>query len=1225
MDLHEYPRPANDTGIGVHWTVGFASTIGMGKIRDFWLPELKAMGVKWVKIFNHDGAIDFAELLLAEGLMPVVRIYRPSPYPSAFDLRDVVHIDALIRAGVRYFEFNPEPDQDTEWKGGRVPANAIELAVENIITNLDTILERGGMPAIPAVSNGSRWDLVGKIVARGRKDIFNGPVWHAIHNYSRNRPLDYPYDIGNQEGASYTLRFYQTLADETWGEDAWRGRALHEVNKLRLERCNPGATIMDDNACWLAYEFIDARNRRHLGRSIPILSTECGYLVGEDGDARYPATTPDLHMAQTLEACRVMMGTSNRFQSAPDYYFCSNSWLLGNNVLGNASNWCEHHAWYSDRWGGKALPIVRALRAEPKAVRRWQEDVPVGARTVLHGTVLHAGDRRTLILEKGGLEVARATLDANSRYVIPDLLPGNYSLRVEGTAVEQPVNLTPGQESATVNLDLAEIVALSGSTLTGKVRGGAGAVVLLLRTNDGEEWVTMAKDEGSFKFVDLPPGFYNVRVQGEGSHVSGVMLDGKNVREVELAVAGWGHTIHTIETTGARGPSIRCRVEGKPDILVQAHNGDWHSEPAQTGSAPEIGPDTCEIPVMEPGYYVVEASGLTTPTGEPVKLEAYVNVERRAIPLVEFVYSDLEYLSTDLRNSAIRGRVIGGCTPDRRLQVRLTDDQAHRLEVAVSAECTFAFEGLGAGQYSVELVGFADVASRSDISLDGKNTVAIELMAPVEDTFSASALRRRSSLPNGISVIAGSAPDGAGRVAKLTDSVGNEVRQVVNPDNTFRFEGLVGGTYLLTIEGGYEQAGLIVDGESGLEIIFQTLNSTWEAKASPAGSMPGFSVVRVEVEGMRGLPVYIWKEDWEGMMRRTGSKPEYGDCAAEFSPLGPGHYMVEPEGIGVWVDVELTGLEVVWIDFRRKSVPSSPNIVQPLARPIATPPPAPQAPQPNAAPVESWDEGAGGFDEGVEADFGGDATDSPALDVPALDVPALDVSEDEWGAMASSPRPQSPTFEEPYYEDEPTFTDEGEDSFESEGNRAQTAGNENIGTESPAEESSWFSSMVSSSSMEFQLPSLTRGEDDDDLDDFDGDFEDDELDEGDFEEEAGDEADVEAVADQVGAAEESPAASESREDESAPIADAPLTLLIPTPVTDLDDLAALVRFVANTHSTMARTVEEVPDGNRVLLIGTTGVEDWSEVEGQLASRGLIFERVTKRLSEALADDSLSGL
>ena len=134
--------------------------------------------------------------------------------------------------------------------------------------------------------------------------------------------MDYPYDIGNQEGAAFTQRFFNVVAGEQWGEDAWRGRTLAEINRLRYDRRSPGATIQDDHACFLAYEYFDALNRKHLGRSLPILSTECGYIVGEDVDPRYPATTPDLHLAQTLELCRAMMGASQRFKPAPDYYFC---------------------------------------------------------------------------------------------------------------------------------------------------------------------------------------------------------------------------------------------------------------------------------------------------------------------------------------------------------------------------------------------------------------------------------------------------------------------------------------------------------------------------------------------------------------------------------------------------------------------------------------------------------------------------------------------------------------------------------------------------------------------------------------------------------------------------------------------------------------------------------------------------------------------------------------
>ncbi len=78
-----------------------------------------------------------------------------------------------------------------------------------------------------------------------------------------------------------------------------------------------------------------------------------------------------------------------------------------------------------------------------------------------------------------------------------------------------------------------------------------------------------------------------------------------------------------------------------------------------------------------------------------------------------------------------------------------------------------------------------------------------------------------------------------------------------------------------------------------------------------AESMPGYSVVRVEIEGKSDVPVYIWKEGWEGMMKRSGTSGS-NPFSLEFAPLGPGTYMIEPDGLNVWTDVELTGLEAVW-------------------------------------------------------------------------------------------------------------------------------------------------------------------------------------------------------------------------------------------------------------------------------------------------------------------------
>ncbi|MEZ4863224.1 MAG: carboxypeptidase-like regulatory domain-containing protein [Caldilineaceae bacterium] len=925
MELYEYPRPANDTGIGLHWSAGYATAIGMRKIRDFWIPEMQSLGIKWVKIYNHDGALDFAEALLAEGIMPIVRIYRPTPNPSRLDVKDVVQIDAFVRAGVRYFEFNSEPDRDAEWKGGRMPANGINLAVENTIANLEIILERGGMPAIPALANGSRWDLVGKIVAFGRKDLFAGPVWQAVHNYSRNRPLDYPYDIGNQEGAAYTYRFYQVLNEEAWEENAWRGRSLEEVNRLRQDRSNPGATIMDDPACWLAYEYFDALNRKHLGSSIPILSTECGYLVGEDVDPRYPATSPDLHMAQTLEACRVMMGVSQRFAPAPDYYFCSAFWLLGNTALGSTSSWWENHAWYSERWPGGALPIVYALKSEPKVARHWLDETADDLIT-LQGTVAYAGPYQTLILERNGQEINRVTLDQNSRYVMPNLASGAYLLRIEGAGVEQKVELAVGQHEMVVNFDLTPASApVNRSRIEGSVRGGSGAVLLLVRAGDGKEWVTMARDDGSFRFVDLPSGEYSLRVNPEGSRIDRIMLDGINQRQVELAVAGWGHTTRTA-AEGMPGNRLYCRVDGYRGLPVRVYAGEWSSEPVYTGTASEIGDFACMVGPLEPGHYIVGVDGVPGDEGRYVELEARVHLDGKRAPLVEFVYTD--FMATPVAShSTIVGRVIGGKAARTTDKVCLVDSTGQRQEQTLSVRGDFRFEDLPAGLYTVALAGRELEVSRTDIALDGNNQVTVELQLPLELDEEAPTTERSQS------VIAGVAPKAAGQVVRLVDQIGNEYQQVVDADDHFRFTNLPAGVYKLSLEVGYVQNELTVNGSTGLAVHFAELSPIWEAEVSSAGSMPGYSVVRVEVEGMKELPVHIWKEDWDGMVRRTGSKPEFGPYTLEFSPLGPGKYMVEPEGLGLWSEIELTGLEALWIHFRKRTLPLGENQIESISLP----------------------------------------------------------------------------------------------------------------------------------------------------------------------------------------------------------------------------------------------------------------------------------------------------
>jgi hypothetical protein len=104
------------------------------------------------------------------------------------------------------------------------------------------------------------------------------------------------------------------------------------------------------------------------------------------------------------------------------------------------------------------------------------------------------------------------------------------------------------------------------------------------------------------------------------------------------------------------------------------------------------------------------------------------------------------------------------------------------------------------------------------------------------------------------------------------------------------------------------------------------------------------SVVRVWVRGQYGLPVTIRSLDgsW-GTVNYVGTKPEYGPDALEFAPLGPGPYIVEPQGLGVQVRVDLEPGVVAEVLFE----PTAPATPTPTATPPHTVTPTPTGTPPH--------------------------------------------------------------------------------------------------------------------------------------------------------------------------------------------------------------------------------------------------------------------------------------
>lgn len=850
MDLQDYPRPKNDTGIGVHWSAGYPAMVGMGQIRDFWLPELFAMGVKWVKVANHDGAMEFVELLLKNDIMPIVRIYRPQPNPGVLNEKELAAVRSLVAAGVRYFEFNNEPDLGVEWQSRQVPPDAPRIVAQNAIVDMEAILKLGGYPAVPALAPGTTWDLVGEICRLGRRDLFAEPVWQAIHNYSLNHPLDYPYDPGNQQGAPYTADFYNRLAAEKWDGDAWQGWSLEQVNDERRRNANPGATAFEDPSCWRAYERYDKLIRDQIGRSLPLLATENGFTVGERPDPRYPVTTPQMHMAQTLEACRIMMGTSSRFDHAPDYYFCTGFWLLANYNLGSWAPEWEGQAWYSSRWPDGRLPTIDALKTEPKQTRRWRGEVGISGRI---SGVVRGGAGLTIEAIRSDDWALTGRVGADERYEFTDVPLERYRVRLPDAGKEQEVVLSRERPAAAANFDISNhVVAVAASVVRGTVRGGGGRRVLLSRPADSWSQEQDVAADGTYHFTGLAAGTYTIGLADGSAQQEGIVLDGRNEVTVDLTIPGWGWEV----SDGGPSPGfgvVRCRVKGRTDIPVRIWTGGWSGMTRRTGSKPEYGTDACEFSPLGAGRYHVQ------PEGIDVAAEVQVDGSR----VVWLTFSEYSGQGGAAHTGVITGLVMrapGATAPiGRRTLQLLRPPGAEAIAHTQSAEDgAYRFEKLAAGEYTVQLLtaglGSAVAVERTTIKVDAGSQAPVDLTLPAA----------------------------------------------------------TGGMRAIVEDG---------------------------------GPSPGFCVVRCRVVDQPGRAVSLWTWGWGGMTRMAGSKAEYGPDACEFSPLGPGTYFIELEETDaagaahtVRAEVQLEPNRVVWVRFE-----SAGEVVEPPA-PVEPPEPEPPTP-----------------------------------------------------------------------------------------------------------------------------------------------------------------------------------------------------------------------------------------------------------------------------------------
>ena len=796
MQISDYPRPPDDNGRGVHWSARVYHPSGSDL--DFWIGELTALQMKWIKLLDDgDGSsLELCRRLIDAGMMPVVRLFRERPNPNRMGGREVSGVRKLVAAGVRYFETNNEPNLPAEWEGNHRPDNWLDIVIDNFIYDADIVHKEGGLLALPAIGPGGSSNALEKILARGRKDIFDKGAWLAIHNYTLNHPLDYPDDLVNQTGQPLSREEF-----DLYGEWSWDRRSLEMINERRVRDKNPGQTLAEDANCFRGWEKAGQMVFNTLGRYIPIISTEGGPVVGWGDDLRYNKITPDQQSEMQIGVTRFLQ------ESAPEWYFSCCTWLLASRALGDFNPTWEQMSWYTDAWNERfglagRLPVVQALKDLPSVVR---PELRKGTAS-LTATIVRGDNRQPLanipvILESttvGSGTFRRripATTDGEGRISLDRISADSYRLLLFDTLLGQ-VALADNESK---HLDLAAQIG-QRSTLSGKVTDPNGAIqpglaVSLHQTNPARLVAqTTVNAVGVYKFSDLTAGIYTLRVAPgteQASERRAIDIDGWENEEQNISVPQaaklrfevtdkklispqetgnenkiWGRVLDA-DGTPIDGKIVRMRWTGAAP--------DMNFPTVKSGQSPFKPRGYFEF-IHTPGVFSVE---VVDPEHEGDVADNLVtaNMPTRNRPITYEITFQLISTAKPAARSALAGRIPGGPLNGA---VTLSggggEPQARRLD----QQRAFRFDGLAAGVYQLSLEGVGVIAE--ELILNGADDATLDF--PMQGQIVGRVLPAKVSE----------------KVHLTSEEYSIRKLAATGPDGSYRFVGLPADSYTLTLD-----------------------------------------------------------------------------------------------------------------------------------------------------------------------------------------------------------------------------------------------------------------------------------------------------------------------------------------------------------------------------------------------------------------------------------------
>lgn len=355
LALRDYPRPAQDNGMGIHWGLD-SRTETVARF----IPLAQQLKFKWALFYpeNPDLAREGVKKFVAAGILPVIR---PKVLVDQQNVKWSLWVQAARDGGIPtpYIQIFNEPSDDREWNSGHLPANYAGKWSTRWLDAANQVLGAGGLPGVQCLDQEAELRALIQLTRNeGRVGLWKR-AWFCPHSYPLNHPPGHPYDDVHQKGTP--------VSAAEFAKHKWRG-LFDEVNQHRADDKKPGQTVREVEESLLTYKNFQEVFQQELGFVPPMIVGEGGWAIDSSDDIRYPTIDEELHAGyfgswyQWFSA-----GMNSLNEPLPDFLFAVCPWLL----YDFSATWAA--AW-TNNVNGIRQKTIDTVSAMPSFVRRFSWD-----------------------------------------------------------------------------------------------------------------------------------------------------------------------------------------------------------------------------------------------------------------------------------------------------------------------------------------------------------------------------------------------------------------------------------------------------------------------------------------------------------------------------------------------------------------------------------------------------------------------------------------------------------------------------------------------------------------------------------------------------------------------------------------------------------------------------------------------------------------------------------